>query len=322
MISLVIPCYNEAEVLELTYGQLVEAAGCWGDVVEMIFIDDGSRDDTWQIIESLTRRDPRVCGLRLSRNFGHQAAMGAGLERACGEVVIVLDADLQDPPSLVAEMLERWRDGYDVVFAQRNRRHGETWFKRATACLFYRLLDRFNSCAIPRDTGDFCLLDAKVARTLSSFREHAIFWRGLRAWSGYRQTAVRFDRPQRAAGTTKYTLRKMVRLASHALLCFSELPLRMPLYLGGATVAMSGAALVWSIAARLLGGAMAPWSISSASLALFFLGGVQLLCLGMIGEYLNRIYDEVRDRPRWIVDCEIGVGIAGNVGGLTLHKAA
>ena len=306
MISLVIPCYNETEVLRLTYERLTEAACAWGDTMEMIFVDDGSTDDTWQIIEALGERDRRVRGVRLSRNFGHQAAMGAGLERIRGEAVVVLDADLQDPPSLVEEMLARWRDGYDVVYAQRRRRHGETWFKRFTASLFYRLLEGFNSLAIPRDTGDFCLLDAKVARTLAGFREHAIFWRGLRTWSGYRQTEVHFDRPQRAAGTTKYTYRKMFRLASHGLLCFSELPLRLPLYLGGAAMLLTAAACLVSLACFLASGAWQSWIVPPAALGLFFLGSVQLVCLGLIGEYLNRIYDEVRNRPRWIVDVEIG----------------
>ncbi len=312
MISLVIPCYNESEVLPLTYERLVEAARNWGDSVEMIFVDDGSSDDTWQIIQALARRDGRVRGLRLSRNFGHQAAMGAGLENVRGEVVVVLDADLQDPPSLIDEMLARWREGYDVVYAQRNRRHGETWFKRFTASLFYRLADRLNALSIPRDTGDFSLLDAKVARTLVGFREHSLFWRGLRSWSGYRQTAVHFDRPQRAAGATKYTFHKMFRLASHGLLCFSEFPLRLPLYAGAASLLLTGAASAWTLLCYVIGGSWTAAAMPSTSLGLFFLGSVQLICLGVMGEYLNRIYDEVRNRPRWIVDVEIGAGVTSD----------
>lgn len=309
MISLVIPCFNESEVLELTYVKLVEAARHWGDLVEMIFVDDGSTDGTWTIIQSFSRRDPRVRGVRLTRNFGHQAAVGAGLERIRGEVVVVLDADLQDPPALVSEMLARWRDGYEIVYAQRQRRHGETWFKLLTASTFYRLLDRLNTVAIPRDTGDFALMDARVARTLASLPEHGLFWRGLRAWSGYRQTAVQFDRPFRAAGKTKYTLGKMLRLASNGLLSFSELPLRLPLYLGAWTMALCGGAAAWSVAGTMLGGEWAAWTLSPTPLALFFLGGVQLFCLGIAGEYLNRIYDEVRNRPRWLVDAEVGAAL-------------
>ncbi len=304
MISVVIPCYNESEVLRLTYRTLADAAGAWGDAAELLLIDDGSTDDTWAIIEDLAGRDPRVRGLRLSRNFGHQAAMGAGLERARGAVVLVLDADLQDPPALVAEMLARWRAGYDVVYARRQARHGESWFKRASASLFYRVLDRLSPVKIPRDVGDFALMDAKVAQTLVRCREHALFWRGLRQWAGFRQTAIVFDRPERAAGASKYTVRKMLRLAVNGLLNFSEVPLRLPLYAGGAALVLTLLAGAGSVLLGLTGhAARAP---APGTLALFFLGAVQLLSLAVIGEYLNRIYEEVRDRTRWIVSHTVG----------------
>jgi dolichol-phosphate mannosyltransferase len=305
MISVVIPCYNEHEVLELTYGTLVEAARDWQDSLEILLVDDGSRDNTWEIIESLARRDSRVRGIRLSRNFGHPAALGAGLERIRGDVAVILDADLQDPPSLVGEMLEQWRAGYDVVYAQRKARHGETWFKLATAKMFYALLDHLNGVHIPRNSSDFSLLDARVVRHLISFREQGLFWRGLRAWTGFRQTAVRFDRPGRAAGETKYNLGRMLRLASNGLLGFSEIPLRLPLYAGGMAMLLCAAALLVAVAASL--GVLPPrWIVSPMALALGFLGAVQLICLGVVGEYLNRIYDEVRGRPRWIVDTTVG----------------
>jgi dolichol-phosphate mannosyltransferase len=305
MISVIIPCYNEREVLELTYGALVEAARRWQDTVEILLVDDGSQDNTWEIIESLARRDSRVRGVRLSRNFGHAAALGAGLERMRGDVAVVLDADLQDPPSVVDEMLDKWRAGYDVVYGQRNARHGETWFKLVTAKAFYALLDRLNGLSIPRNSSDFSLMDARVVRQLVSFREHGLFWRGLRSWAGFKQTAVHFDRPARAAGETKYTLSRMIKLASNGLLGFSEFPLRLPLYAGGAALAICAVALVWSIAAG-IGLLPAAWMISATALSLGFLGAVQLVCLGIVGEYLNRIYDEVRGRPRWIVDTTVG----------------
>lgn len=307
MISVVIPCFNEREVLELTYGALVEAARRWQDTIEILLIDDGSRDNTWEIIQSLAARDSRVRGIRLSRNFGHAAALGAGLERIRGDVVVVLDADLQDPPSVVEEMLDKWRAGYDVVYGQRNARHGETWFKLVTAKAFYALLDRLNGVRIPRNSSDFSLMDARVARQLVAFREHGLFWRGLRSWAGFKQTAVHFDRPARAAGETKYNLSRMIKLASHGLLGFSEFPLRLPLYAGGAALAICALALVWSIAAG-VGLLPARWIVSSTALSLGFLGAVQLVCLGIVGEYLNRIYDEVRARPRWIVDTTVGAG--------------
>ena len=307
MLSLVIPCYNEAEVLALTYGALVEAATDWHEPVEIILVDDGSTDETWSIIESLARRDTRVRGIRLARNFGHQAALGAGLEVARGDAVVTLDADLQDPPNLIEQMMARWRQGYEIVYAQRTRRHGESMFKKVAGHLFYRLLDRVNTVSMPRNTGDFALFDARVVRILRQFREHALFWRGLRCWSGFRQTAVYFDRPGRARGKTKYTLRKLVKLASDGLLSFSPLPLRLAFYAGtlvlvGTLLTTLGAAL-WRLGVP----GVTPWPISPAVFAAFYLGSVQLICLGIIGEYLNRIYDEVRDRPRWIVDKTLGM---------------
>ena len=304
MISLVIPCYNETEVLRLTYDTLVREADTWGEPYEIILVDDGSADDTWEIIESLSRVDRRVRGLRLSRNFGHQAAMGAGLEAATGEAVVVLDADLQDPPSLVRAMLAKWREGYEVVYAQRNRRAGESLFKLVTANLYYRLLDRLTAIKIPRNTGDFCLFDAKVVRVLVNLKEHALFWRGLRKWTGFRQTSVIFDRPERAAGETKYSLKKMLRLATDGILSFSQLPLRFALYAGAIALALSGLGTLGGVAAWLFN--WTSWPISFGTLATFYFGAVQLLCLGIIGEYLGRIYDEVRDRPRWIVATRIG----------------
>lgn len=306
MISLVLPCYNEGAVLELTYNTLVAASKNWGDAIEIVLVDDGSSDNTWELIEGLAGRDRRVRGLRLSRNFGHQAAVGAGLEAAAGDAVIVLDADLQDPPSLVAEMLQKWRQGYEVVYAQRRTRVGDAPFKRVMTRLFYRLLERANSNAFPRDVGDFALLDARVVETLRGFKEQAVFWRGLRWWSGYRQTAVLFDRPQRALGETKYTLRKLVQLAVDGLLAFSPLPLRLPLAAGAATIVLACAATIALVGAKLSGAAIIDWGSLVLALALLFVAGVQLCCLGVAGEYLNRIYAEVRNRPRWIVARSVG----------------
>jgi dolichol-phosphate mannosyltransferase len=219
--------------------------------------------------------------------------------------VVVLDADLQDPPSLVREMIAKWRAGYEVVYAQRQRRDGETFFKRFTAKLYYRLLDYCTQVQIPRDTGDFALLDATVVRTLLELREHALFWRGLRKWTGFRQTAVIFDRPERVYGQTKYTLRKMVALAWDGLLSFSRLPLRLALYAGGVTLVATLICSVISVGRSLI--SAGPDDVPLFTLAVFYLGSVQLICLGIVGEYLNRIYDEVRNRPRWIVSATIGV---------------
>lgn len=305
MLSLVIPCYNEGEVLRHTYAAIVREASKWDESIEMIFVDDGSRDDTWPIIANLVEHDPRVRGISLARNFGHQAAVGAGLEHALGDAVVVLDADLQDPPGLIQEMLVAWRQGFDVVYAQRNCRQGESLFKRVAGNLFYRLLDRVTDVSIPRDTGDFALVDARVVREMLAMREHALFWRGLRCWTGGRQTAVRFDRPPRAGGQSKYTLRKLVQLASNGILSFSTFPLRLSLYAGGLMLAGSMAATGGALAWYLLD-TSASWPIAPSLLATFFVGSVQLLCLGVTGEYLGRIYDEVRARPRWLVRETLG----------------
>ncbi len=248
-------------------------------------------------------------GVRLARNFGHQAALGAGLEHTSGDAVVVLDADLQDPPDLVPQMLEKWRQGYDVVYAQRNRRQGESIFKRVAGYAFYRVLERLNDVDIPRDTGDFALMDARVVQRLRKFKEHALFWRGLHCWSGFKQTAVHFDRPPRTRGETKYTLRKLIHLASAGLLSYSSLPLRLGLYAGslllaGCALSVVGCGVYYFCAP---GGG---WPISPVALTVLFVGGVQLLCLGVMGEYLNRIYDETRDRPRWLTDETIGLGAA------------
>lgn len=301
MISLVVPCYNEGSGLRLTCAALVAAANGWDEATEIVLVDDGSSDDTWSVIEEQSRRDGRVRGVRLQRNFGHQAAVGAGLEQARGQAVVVLDADLQDPPELIGRMIALWREGNEIVYAQRNRRHGETVFKRLAGNLFYRLLEGVTDVEIPRDTGDFALLDARVVRQLLAFREKAVFWRGLRCWTGVRQAAVHFDRPARAFGESKYTLKKLCALASAGLFSFSAAPLRLAGYAGMLTIAgaaaMVGTDVLWCLTAP----GETPWLAGPVAWAGFFLGGVQLLAVGILGEYVYRIYDEVRDRPRWLI---------------------
>jgi dolichol-phosphate mannosyltransferase len=307
MLSLVIPCFNEGDVLPLTYETLVAESASWFEPLEIVFVDDDSEDDTWSIIESLSKRDRRVCGVRLTRNFGHQAAIGAGLEQARGEAVVILDADLQDPPALIGEMLARWQEGADIVYAQRTRRRGEGLCKRLAGHFFYRLLDCCTDTPIPRDAGDFCLLDARVVRTLRRFREQRLFWRGLRAWTGFRHAVVHFERPGRVHGQSKYTLRKLLELGGNGLLSFSRLPLRLPLYAGAVALVSSLLLMLASLGHQLASSGAKPWLITPTSLALFFLGSVQLLSLGVVGEYLNRIYEEARGRPRWIVERTLGL---------------
>ena len=320
MISVVIPCFNEGPVVKLAHRAVSQAAANWNDSFELLLVDDGSSDDTWQHIRELNRQDSRIEGIRLARNFGHQAAVGAGLERATGEVVVVLDADLQDPPELVAEMLDRWAEGYDVVYAQRRRREGETWFKRFTAYGYYRLLARVSDVEIPRDSGDFALMDATVVQQLVAMREHAIYWRGLRSWTGGRQTAVLYDRPPRVEGEAKYNFWKSLRLAADGLLTFSNLPLRMSFFAGAMVLAVTGAAGMGSVAARLVG-SDAAGNLDLGTLGTWFIGGVQLLALGVVGEYLNRIYEEVRNRPRWIVSETLRSKLQNETARTKLRKA-
>lgn len=305
MISVVIPCYNEGPVVRLVHGAVREAATAWNDSFELLLIDDGSRDDTWDYIRDLAEHDPCVQGIRLARNFGHQAAVGAGLEQAQGDAVVVLDADLQDPPELITEMLQRWREGSEVVYAQRRRREGETLLKRFTAYAYYRLLSWASNVDIPRDTGDFALMDAQVVEQLVAMNEHAIYWRGLRSWTGGRQTAVLYDRPPRIEGEAKYSFFKSLRLACDGLLSFSTLPLRLSLYSGAAVLIVSSLLAAFSIASSLVA-PQTSMSFPLGTLGTWFIGGVQLVFLGVVGEYLNRIYDEVRNRPRWIVSTTIG----------------
>jgi dolichol-phosphate mannosyltransferase len=292
-------------VLETSYRTLAEEARTWKEPVELIFVDDGSKDDTWQVIERLAGQDARIRGVRMSRNFGHQAAIGAGLEQATGNAVVVLDADLQDPPRLIGDMIARWREGFDVVAARRQRRQGESAVKKVLGYFFYRFLARITNVPILTDTGDFALLDRRVVDVMLGCQEHALFWRGLRCYAGFQHTFVEFERPSRAAGTSKYTLRKLMGLASNGIFSFSEVPLRLGLYLGTLTLVGSLLLAFASFVVALATGSKP--LISPLFLLVLLLGSAQFLCIGIIGEYLNRIYAEVRRRPRWIVSERIGV---------------
>jgi polyisoprenyl-phosphate glycosyltransferase len=264
---------------------------------ELILINDGSRDRSLALLRELHQTDERVCYLSLARNFGHQIAVTAGLNFARGDAIVILDADLQDPPELIPEMVEKWRQGYQVVYAQRTQRRREGWFKRFTAYLFYRLLKNLADVDIPTDTGDFCLMDRQVVDLLNSMSERNRYIRGLRSWVGFRQTSVKFERDPRFAGEVKYTFRKSFALAINGLVSFSKVPLRISTYVGlfSAVVAIVMAALVlyWRI--------FVPHSpvtgLATIIVAIFFLGAVQLVSIGILGEYIGRIYEEVKNRP-------------------------
>jgi glycosyltransferase involved in cell wall biosynthesis len=266
---------------------------------ELVLVNDGSADRSYAILRALHERDPRVRVVDLSRNFGHQLAISAGMAYARGQAVIIMDGDLQDPPELIPILIEKWRAGADVVYAQRISRRGETRFKLLTARLFYRLIRRLTAVDIPPDTGDFRLLDRRVINTLVQLREHHRFMRGLSAWVGYHQVAVPYERAERAAGTTKYPLRKMVRFAVDAITGFSYVPLQLATTFGFILAGLSLLGILIAIGIRLFTHQIV--GQASTLILVLFLGGIQLIFLGIIGEYLGRIYDEVRARPLYIV---------------------
>ena len=299
VISAVAPVYNEEETLPHFYRRMIAVLEDQEEPFELLLVNDGSSDGSPGVLRSLQERDARVRVLNFSRNFGHQAAISAGLEYARGRAVVIIDSDLQDPPEVIPELLAHWRDGAEVVYAQRASRVGETRFKLLTANLFYRLIGRITAINIPRDTGDFRLLDRAVVDQLVALREHHRFMRGLSAWVGFRQEAVRYERAERFAGSTKYPLRKMLRFSLDAITGFSYAPLQLATSLGFALAGISLLAIVVAALLRLTTGAIVGQA-STLTLVLL-LGGIQLIFLGIIGEYLGRIYDEVRGRPLYIV---------------------
>ena len=301
ILSVVAPVWNEVATIPLFYERCRRVLDTIGESWEIVLIDDGSHDGSREAMRRLCEADPRVRALVFSRNFGHQIAITAGLDHARGDAVVVIDSDLQDPPEVIVEMVNRWREGFQVVYGQRSARAGETWFKRVTASAFYRLIRRIASVDIPLDTGDFRLMDRVAADALRSMREHHRFVRGMAAWIGYRTTAVTYSRAARHAGETKYPFRKMARLAVDGITNFSYLPLQLATYAGFFVAGLSLAGILAAIMVRVaLGHELTGQATTLVSV--LFLGGIQLIFLGVIGEYLGRIYDEVKGRPLYLLD--------------------
>lgn len=296
--SVVAPVYDEEETLPHFYKRVIDVMETLGGAFELVLINDGSHDGSLRVMRDLHHQDPRVRVVDFSRNFGHQAAISAGLDYARGRCVIIIDSDLQDPPEVIADMVTRWRDGAEVVYAQRERRRGETAFKLFTAKVFYRLIGRLTSMKIPEDTGDFRLLDRRVVDALVAMREHHRFMRGLSAWVGFRQEAVLYERHERFAGETKYPFTKMLRFSIDAITGFSYVPLQLATSFGFFLAALSLIGIVVAIVLRVATHAII--GQASTLILVLFLGGVQLIFLGVLGEYLARIYDEVRARPLYI----------------------
>ncbi|MEO0812304.1 MAG: glycosyltransferase family 2 protein, partial [Myxococcota bacterium] len=301
MRSLVIPALNEAETLDELYARVRDAAQSWNSPWELILVDDGSTDRTWEMICELHRRDPHVRGLRLSRNFGHQAAVSAGLEHVRGDAIAVLDADLQDPPEELHRFFARLDEGFEVVYAVRTRRK-ENLFKRAAYFIFYRLLARLSTIEIPLDSGDFCVMDRRVVDALNAMPERNRFIRGLRSWTGFRQTGLAYERGARFAGAPKYTFRKLLRLATDGIINFSYRPLQLSIAFGFLTASVAFAAGLYILFLKLTGLSIfgqSPDDVpgwTSLVVATMFVGGVQLVSMGILGEYVGRIFDEVKNR--------------------------
>jgi len=303
--SVVIPVYNEEEVLPETYRRMKEVMSSAPGSYELIFVNDGSRDKSQEILESFARGDEAVKLINFSRNFGHQVAITAGLDYAEGQAVIVIDADLQDPPEVILTMIEKWKEGYEVVYGKRVKREGESFFKKFTASFFYRLLKRFTTIDIPVDTGDFRLMDKKVVDALRLFREKNRFMRGLVSWVGFRQTSVEYVREKRWAGETKYPLRKMLKLAWDGITSFSDKPLKIATY-AGIPLSLFSLVLFLVVLFQYLWGKSTFSATSLIGILNLLVGGIILIALGIMGEYIGRIYEEVKGRPLYIVESTMG----------------
>ena len=305
VLSVIVPVYNEEEVIAESYKRLKAAVAAIGDSYELIFINDGSRDKTPQMLAEICGQDDCVRFINFSRNFGHQPAITAGMDYAQGDAIVVIDADLQDPPEVIGDMAAKWREGYDVVYGKRLKREGETAFKKLTAKMYYRLLKNVTSVDIPVDTGDFRLIDRKVCDAMKSLGERNRYVRGLVSWVGFKQTAVEYVREKRFAGETKYPFKKMLKLAMDGIMSFSYKPLKLASGIGFAMSLISFVYLIVVICQRLFTNTTVEgWASTTAILV--FTQGIVLMMLGIIGEYMGRIFDEIKGRPIYIVREVIG----------------
>lgn len=296
--SIVVPIYNEIEVLPVLVERLTNVMEQTGELWEVVMIDDGSKDGSSEKMHEVCRDDPRFRSIFFARNFGHQIAVTAGMDYALGDAIVVIDADLQDPPETILELIAKWKEGYEVVYAVRGQREGETWFKKASAAAFYRLIYKITDVDIPLDTGDFRLLDRKVVDVMGRMREKHRFLRGMSSWIGFKQVGVTYHRAKRYAGESKYPFKKMIKLAWNAITGFSYIPLQIATYFGFIVAALAIILIPIVVVLRLMGTELI--GQATTLISTLFLGGVQLICIGIIGEYLGRIYDEVKARPLYV----------------------
>ncbi len=298
--SIIAPIFNEAGNIPELYRRVKETLDQTGEPWEIMMVDDGSTDSSTDEIRKLAALDARVKPIIFARNFGHQIAVTAGLDYSRGKAVVIIDSDLQDPPEVILDMIAKWKEGYEVVYAQRSEREGETWFKLFTASIFYRIIYRITDVKIPMDTGDFRLLDRKVVEVMKQMRERHRFLRGMSSWVGFKQAGVPYKRAARFSGETKYPMKKMVKFASDAITSFSYFPLQVAMYLGFISAGISIIAIPVVVILRMVG-QHAFLGQATTLIAVLFLGGVQLISLGILGEYIGRLYDEAKGRPLYIV---------------------
>lgn len=305
-LSIIVPCFNEELVISETYNRLASVTlGLSEYEAELVFVDDGSQDGTLRHLKKFAERDPAVRIIAFARNFGHQVAVTAGIDAAMGEAIVIIDADLQDPPELIVDMISKWREGYDVVYGTRVERSGESWFKLVTARAFYRLLNRVSNVPIPLDTGDFRLISRRVADALRAMPERDRFLRGMVSWVGFRQLALPYHRSARHAGETKYPLRKMFRFATDGILSFSSVPLQISVGLGLLSAALALLGILYALVLRIFTQIWVEgWT--ALMIAVLFIGGVQLISVGILGAYVGRIYNEIKGRPLYVVQERIG----------------
>ncbi|MBB5062434.1 glycosyltransferase family 2 protein [Granulicella mallensis] len=300
LISVIVPCFNEEDGIAMCHERLSAVLSGITDAYEIIYVDDGSRDRTAELLRSFHQADPRVVVLRFSRNFGHQPAVSAGLDAVRGQAVVIIDADLQDPPELIPSMLELWRKDYQVVYGVRVNREGETGFKLWSAKMFYRIINSLSDVEIPLDTGDFRLMDQAIVSAFRQMPERHRLLRGMSSWIGFNQIGLHYERSARFAGTTKYPLRKMLGLALDGIVSFSTIPLRLVTIMGFAAALLAFIGIIYSLVVRLVTHSWVQgWAISF--IGMLFMSGTQMLCLGVLGEYVGRIYTESKQRPLYLL---------------------
>ena len=306
LISVVVPMYFEEEVAQECYNRLKSVMLQNNINYEFVFVNDGSTDRTMEILSEIAANDYRTKIVNFARNFGHQVAVTAGIAAAKGDAIVIIDADLQDPPEVIPELIAKWEEGYEVVYAKRKQRKGETWFKLLTAKYFYKFLNYMSDIDIPKDTGDFRIIDRKIADVFNQMTERNRFIRGMMSWVGFRQTYVEYECDERFAGETKYPLKKMIKFASDGIIAFSTKPLRIVMSLGLLSVLISIIVLLYTITVKVFGhGTQTGWA--SIMVAITFFSGIQLLGLGIVGQYIARIYDESKNRPIYIVKETINI---------------